>query len=265
VGLKSRANKQGYLMNGTDYARQIIKRYQEGENLNNLISELKSETLKGPQNGSINLSSDVDGEPNIRPWNWLGLFLLYNTKYEDSKTLWEALIQIAEKLANEFYGGIAHVGTPWNNLAVTFDRLGRINEALIAVESALKYDLIIGNPYGNARENYDIIYSKLLSTKLRTKTEVITKNKHGQIDKSEVILSIPTSIKIILCVESLVLFILSTLFLCKSGGTLWYMMSGMIIASILPLFLYRAISIDSHLFGIKSNALNPQGKSPVFD
>jgi hypothetical protein len=53
--------------NGTEYARQIIERYMRGENLGGLISELESETLKGPLNSPINLASDGDNEPNVRP------------------------------------------------------------------------------------------------------------------------------------------------------------------------------------------------------
>jgi len=128
-------------MNGTEYAKQIIQRYKKGESLSSLISELESETLKGPLKSAISLASDNDNEPNVRPWNWLGLELVEEGNYEQACDLWQRMIIMANLTAESFYKGIAYLGTPYNNLGYTLIKMKRLLDGFHYFLKAFEFDI----------------------------------------------------------------------------------------------------------------------------
>lgn len=140
-------------MNGTEYARQIIERYKKGENLGSLITELESETLKGPLESAINLASDNDNEPNVRPWNWFGLKLAEEGKYEQACSLWQRMIIIANITAKPFYRGIAYLGTPYNNLGYTLIRMKRPFDGFHYFLKAFEFDIATAGKSSVALKN----------------------------------------------------------------------------------------------------------------
>jgi len=140
-------------MNGTDYAKLIIQRYREGENLNSLIVELETETLKGPERGLIDLKSDNDNGPSVRPWSALGQNLWKVEKYEEAAMLWQRMIIMANLTANAFYNNVAYVGLPLNNLGVTLIKMNRLYDGFHNFLKAFEFDIATSGSSSVALKN----------------------------------------------------------------------------------------------------------------
>lgn len=128
-------------MTPEQYATNLIERFKAGESIASIILELKKETMKGPIDGLIDLKSDNPDSPNIRPWNWLGLYLIESNELRQSVSLWYSMIEIARIVAPIYYAGIAYVGTPYNNLGVAYTRLNDLHLAFNAFLKAFEFDI----------------------------------------------------------------------------------------------------------------------------
>ncbi len=250
-------------MSGDDLARNIIRRYQGGKSIDSIIKHLKELTRKPPKESGINLASDETGKPNVRPWNWIGLYLLENNRLDESKKLWEALLQIAHEVAyKDPYNGIPPVGTPWNNLAVVLSRMGKTADSLIAIEQAYRYDLLTGNPYGNARQNYENLFSNLISLITSPKKEIKEKDKNYKLNISKII---PKYIKVAFIIQFIVLW-LSSIYIYICGFNNWLFLVPIVVGNLFLIMPYLNIKISTPIGLLEtSHPVLPKGIDDYYD
>ncbi len=149
------------MLYNVNLTKHILNSYNKGEAVDVLVAELRDETRNpSRENNKIDFGSFNWEQPNLNPWNQLGIKLIEDNKFNEAEYLFtEMLVMINEVAARD--GKYPEIGLPYNNLGVIYAKSGLYDKAIECYKKAYTYDSQMGNYESLAMENLESLIKEL--------------------------------------------------------------------------------------------------------